>query len=109
MHCVTSSNIDQQYLIEALHACMRGLKPVEPPFPSQVVRALNPGAVTSLGEQYTHAFNTLLRRELHLYTAVLRRQIAAGNHISPPDVILAKSSKKVSCSKPPVSASMALT
>ena len=61
----------------------------------QVVRALNPGVISSLGEQYTQAFNTLLRRELRLYTAILRKQIAAGNHISPPDVILAKGIKKV--------------
>ena len=52
----------------------------------QVVRSLQPDAIASLGEQYTRAFNTLLRRELRLYTSALRKQVALGNGSSQPDI-----------------------
>lgn len=61
----------------------------------QVVRSLQPDAIAALGDQYTAAFNTLLRRELRLYTSTLRKQIALSAALSSPDVALAKPTKKV--------------
>lgn len=59
------------------------------------MRSLQSDAIAALGEQYTKAFNTLLRRELRLYTSTLRKQVAVAALTSPPDIVLAKSTKKV--------------
>ena len=61
----------------------------------QVVRSLQPNILDTLGERYTSAVNTLLRKELRLYSSKLRKMVAAAAAQLPAEPVILKGSRKV--------------
>ena len=61
----------------------------------QIVRSLQPNILDTLGERYTSAVNTLLRKELRLYTSELRKMVAAAAAQLPAEPVILKGSRKV--------------
>jgi len=60
----------------------------------QVVRSLKPDVIRTLGEKYTSAFNALLRRELRMYTSILRKLVVSSASKLPAEPVLVRGGQK---------------